>query len=166
MSTPNWAFIYGSLPTPPDFSYQESSPAQLEGWTLQLWRLFETEKENLRIVREISTLIPEGSSVCPGVAYRLKEDREAILPQLDFQGSLGYIRRYLTVQLQDGRKIEALTYIALIALEGADKLQSFRAPLSKENPFSILQRQQELSQFGTDYILQLHTALDRLGYKI
>jgi cation transport regulator ChaC len=166
MSTPNWIFIYGLLPIPPDFSYQESSVAQLEGWKLKQWKPVGKKKTHSKIIREGSTLIPDTSSSCPGVAYHLNGETTAILHQLNFQGSLGYIRRYLTIRLQDGREVEAFTYIALIALEGAVKSPSCQNLLPKKNTISILQYRQDFSRSASDYIRQLHTALDRLGYKV
>ncbi|WP_439272882.1 gamma-glutamylcyclotransferase [Pseudochrobactrum sp. HB0163] len=108
-----WVFGYGSLMWRPGFESEESLPALLRGY-----------KRSLCIYSHIYRGTPEKPGLvlgldrggfCHGQAFRVAGMyKEPVLDYLREREQVTgvYIEKYLTVELIDGRQVEALVYVA------------------------------------------------------
>ncbi|MEQ9257873.1 MAG: gamma-glutamylcyclotransferase [Roseovarius sp.] len=109
-----WVFGYGSLLWNPGFTPAEEVIARLGGYH----RSFCMRSIHHRGTEERPGLVlaldaHEGSH-CTGVALRVREDEEAdVLAYLREREliSSAYLERILPVELADGRRVEAVTYV-------------------------------------------------------
>jgi len=109
-----WVFAYGSLMWDPGFPHDEILPAELDGFS----RAFCVRCEGHRGTRERPGLVvglkPGGR--CRGLV--IKADGRHKAATLDYlwrrEMTLadGYVPRRVIVRLDDGRQIEALTFVA------------------------------------------------------
>jgi cation transport protein ChaC len=108
-----WVFGYGSLMWQPGFAFDEMRTAVLDGWHRELciyshhWRGTE-EKPGL-------VLGLDGGGSCRGVCFRVAAERassvRAYLHAREMRGAV-YREVLEKVTLDDGRIVEALTYVA------------------------------------------------------
>ncbi len=103
----------------------------------------------------VATLIQQAEASCVGRAFRLSDDvfRE-VLGQLDHREKEGFERHTLNVQLADGRRIDALTYIA------TPTNASFLGPAPVAEMAAHIARSQGPSGPNDEYLLQLACWLD------
>ncbi|MBZ4022354.1 gamma-glutamylcyclotransferase [Rhodobacter sp. TJ_12] len=113
-SAPLWIFGYGSLVWDPGFTPAEAVPARLEGWHRSFCMRsihFRGTAENPGLVLALDA---QPGAHCWGVALRVPEkEREPVLAQTRARElvSDAYLERRLPVTLQDGRKVETVTYV-------------------------------------------------------
>ena len=108
-----WAFAYGSLIWHPDFEYTERHRVRIHGYH----RAFCISSTRYRGTPELPGVVlglDRGGS-CHGVAYRLKPGLEVQIVEGLYQREMPnhvYTPKLLPVRLADGRRIEALTFVA------------------------------------------------------
>jgi len=112
---PAWIFGYGSLMWRPDFRFERSAPARLDGWHRALCIRSEHWRGTPERPGCVLGLAPGGS--CVGRAFAIAAAEEAAtLATLDGRENVrGYLyeRRLLPVTLLDtGRIVPAWTYLA------------------------------------------------------
>jgi cation transport protein ChaC len=112
--TPLWVFGYGSLIWDPGFAATERVIASLSGWhrSFCMWSIHHRgTPEAPGLVLALDAL---QDAHCKGVAFRVAPGTEARTLQ-DLRArelvSSAYIERVLPVELLDGRRIEAVTYV-------------------------------------------------------
>lgn len=114
MDTPLWVFGYGSLIWDPGFEPAERRLACLHGWhrSFCMWSVhYRGTAEAPGLVLALDAL--EGAR-CDGVAFRAAEGEEAqVLHDLRTREliSEAYHERWLPLVLDDGRAVEAVTYV-------------------------------------------------------
>ncbi len=109
-----WVFGYGSLMWHPGFPHDLVEPAILDGWH----RSFCVQSTGHRGTPEwpglVVGLLPGG--LCRGLAIRVVHQHQAsslnYLWRREMTLADGYLPRQVTALLDDGRRIEALTFIA------------------------------------------------------
>lgn len=108
-----WVFGYGSLMWKPGFAYLDCGPAVLDGFH----RSFCIYSTHWRGTPDhpglVLGLAPGGC--CPGVAFRIERDDEALVRDyLRERELIGYAYReaILPVRLDDGRAVTCYTFVA------------------------------------------------------
>ena len=109
----NWVFGYGSLMWNPGFAYTERQPAILDGYH----RAFCIYSHHYRGTAETPGLVLglDTGGMCRGAAFRVAEaDWPAVVTYLDERELIGYAYTpaRVTLDLDDGRKVAARTYVA------------------------------------------------------
>jgi len=153
-----WIFGYGSLVWRPDFPHAEAVPAWSEGQQRRFWQSSTDHRGTPARPGRVATLTPEPGARCRGVAYRIRTgSRGEVLAYLDHREKNGYLKRTLDVELDDGRRGEAITYVAdpagehyLGAAPLAEMAQQIRVSTGPSGP-------------NTEYVLRLAEALRGLG---
>ena len=109
-----WVFGYGSLLWNPGFAYREQVIATLPGWH----RSFCMRSIHHRGTEEnpglVLALDADADAHCQGLALLVEEGHEArTLEELRAREliSSAYLERMLNVDLADGRRVEAVTYV-------------------------------------------------------
>ena len=109
-----WVFGYGSLLWNPGFEVAESVPARLSGYARSfcMWSIHHRGSVNAPGL--VLALDAQDGAVCDGLALRTADGREeetlAYLRERELISS-AYLERMLRIDLQDGRGIEAVTYV-------------------------------------------------------
>jgi len=153
-----WIFGYGSLVWRPDFAHAEAVPAWSEGQQRRFWQASTDHRGTPARPGRVATLTPEPGARCRGVAYRIQSgSREEVLAYLDHREKNGYLKRTLGIELDDGRRGEAITYVAdpggehyLGAAPLAEMARQIRSSVGPSGP-------------NSEYVLRLAEALRGLG---
>lgn len=109
-----WVFGYGSLLWNPGFEYREQTVATLPGWH----RSFCMRSIHHRGTEESPGLVlaldAQKDAHCQGVALLVEEGQEAktleYLRERELISS-AYLEQMLDIDLSDGRRVEAVTYV-------------------------------------------------------
>ncbi|AUH34906.1 gamma-glutamylcyclotransferase [Paracoccus tegillarcae] len=114
MSSLCWVFGYGSLMWDPGFRVIESTTARLDGYA----RSFCLRSTRYRGTAETPGLVlgldADPDAHCTGIALRFApEERDSILSYLRERELVthAYREAILPIALEDGRRVEALTYV-------------------------------------------------------
>jgi cation transport protein ChaC len=154
-----WLFGYGSLIWRPGFSFEESSPGWISGWTRRFWQGSPDHRGCPEYPGRVVTLIPEPSAQCFGRLYRLHPHQATdILAGLDFRERGGYERFETRAVLEDGRIVSAICYVA------TSENSNF---LGEASPFEIVEVVCSASgPSGTnlEYLLRLASGLREMGH--
>lgn len=110
-----WVFAYGSLMWRPGFEPVESRTALLRGYHRSLC-IYSTRYRGTPDRPGLVLGLDRGGA-CRGIAFRIAAaETRQVLAYLDEremgQDDTVYLRRILKVQLDDGRKVAAVTYVA------------------------------------------------------
>lgn len=114
MTAPLWVFGYGSLVWNPGFPYSERVRARLPGFA----RTFCMRSIHHRGTPEhpglVLALDPHPEGACEGVAFRVETGEEggtlATLRERELVSS-AYVEETHLLHLEDGRRVEAITYV-------------------------------------------------------
>jgi cation transport regulator ChaC len=108
-----WIFGYGSLVWRPDFPHVEAVPAWISDYERRFWQASTDHRGTPARPGRVATLVEAPGTRCRGVAYRITPESVAgVLAYLDHREKNGYLSRRLSLELDDGRRIGAVTYIA------------------------------------------------------
>jgi cation transport protein ChaC len=108
-----WIFGYGSLVWRPDFPHGEAVPAWSPDQVRRFWQASTDHRGTPAQPGRVATLTREAGARCRGVAYRIRAAARAeVIAYLDHREKNGYLKRTLAVELDDGRRGEAITYVA------------------------------------------------------
>ena len=109
-----WVFGYGSLLWNPGFQVAEKRLATLEGYHRSFSMRSVTHRGSHDAMGLVLALDADSEAVCDGLALRVEPGTEdatlAYLRERELV-TAAYLERHLTVQLDDGRSVEAVTYI-------------------------------------------------------
>lgn len=153
-----WVFGYGSLMWRPDFNFAEQALGRLRGWRRSLCIysvLYRGTRERPGLVFGLD----RGGS-CRGMAFRLApSERDAALATIRAREMImgAYVEREIGVELADGRKFRALTYVANRASA------HYAGGLDRSARFDMVA--QSVGELGTnrDYLLNTRAFLARFG---
>ncbi|HKL64373.1 MAG TPA: gamma-glutamylcyclotransferase [Woeseiaceae bacterium] len=149
-----WIFGYGSLVWRPDFPHGEAVPAWSHGQARRFWQASTDHRGTPARPGRVATLAPQTGARCRGVAYRIRAaSRAEVIAYLDHREKNGYLRRTLAVELDDGRRGEAITYVADPAGE------HFLGPAPLVDMARQIRTSTGPSGPNTEYVLRLAEAL-------
>lgn len=148
-----WVFGYGSLIYKADFAYLERHPAAIEGWARRFWQGSHDHRGTPDAPGRVVTLIAAPGALCHGMAYRVARDT---LAHLDVREKNGYLRFIAKLQLDDGREVDGLVYIA------TEDNAAFLGPAPEAQIARHIARSHGPSGANRDYLLQLAAALRAL----
>lgn len=151
-----WLFGYGSLIWRPDLPFVERAPACLEGFARRFWQRSTDHRGTPAAPGRVVTLVPAEGARTRGVAYRLAAPA-ATLAAVDVREQQGYARRALPVDLADGRRVEAVVYVA------APGNPWFVGPEPLEATAAVVATARGPSGANLAYAEALVRALDALG---
>ena len=153
-----WVFGYGSLMWRPGFDYVEAHPALLRGYHRALCVrsvVYRGTPERPGLVLGL-----ERGGSCRGRAFRIADERvDHVVKYLDDREQIHgvYAPKYLTVTLDDGRRVKAYLFVAR-----RDHVQ-YAGRLSPEDCAERLLRGHGKSGSGLDYLRKTVRHLDDLG---
>ena len=108
-----WIFAYGSLIWRPGFDVAKRRVGRVLGWQRRFWQGSTDHRGVPTAPGRVVTLEPTPGAECWGLALAVQPASAArILDALDVREQGGYERHRVTVIDRDGRKIDAITYIA------------------------------------------------------
>lgn len=160
MSNDLWLFGYGSLIWRPGFVYVDRQRAHVTGLARRFWQGSTDHRGVPGAPGRVVTLVEAPHAVCCGVAFRVESTAAAeTIAMLDLREQGGYEQLSLAVQLDDGRVVRALTYVASPTNPqhlGAAPMEVIAAQIrSARGP----------SGDNIDYVMQLHRALTSLDIR-
>ncbi|RMH50173.1 MAG: gamma-glutamylcyclotransferase [Alphaproteobacteria bacterium] len=155
-----WIFAYGSLMWNPGFAHAERVIARLAGHA----RRFCLASMHYRGTPESPGLVlaldPDPGAVCTGIAYRALPGTEAAtLAYLRARELVSYAYREarLPVDLADGRRVEAVTFVS------DPGHPQFRPGLDPEEQARIIARAEGPAGTNRDYLFSTLAHLHELG---
>jgi len=160
-----WVFGYGSLMWSPGFTYEIQCKAELIGYRRAMcvfsWKSRGT-KENPGLVLG---LVPEPSSICQGVAFRVPKD--SIQDVLDYlmerenTPSECYTPEYVIVHLKGEHGVDCAKVIALCFVSKQDHIQ-YAGHLTLEQQIQIISKSSGIHGTSLDYLTKTVAALQSL----
>ena len=153
-----WVFGYGSLMWRPGFSYQERRHARLYGYRRALCVLSHVHRGTPDAPGLVLGLDRGGR--CRGIAFRIApEDAEATIAYLREreQATAVYLERQVRVQLDDGRRVRAMTFVA-------DRRHAqYAGRLPEADVMRLVRQGVGLSGANPDYVRATHEHLIEMG---
>jgi cation transport regulator ChaC len=149
-----WLFGYGSLIYKADFPYLERRPARVRGWSRRFWQGSHDHRGTPEAPGRVATLIRAPGAVCVGTAYLITP---GVFAHLDHREKNGYLRHALAIELDDGRAVEGLVYVA-----GEDNA-AYLGPAGEAEIARQIAAAAGPSGTNRDYLLHLAEALRGLG---
>ena len=104
-----WLFGYGSILYKTGFDCLERRTASLRGWARRFWQGSHDHRGTPDAPGRVVTLVPDPGARCAGLAFRIRPE---VLADLDVREKNGYLREAVALELDDGRRADAVTYIA------------------------------------------------------
>jgi cation transport protein ChaC len=153
-----WVFGYGSLMWRPGFPYGERHLATLTGYHRSLCIFSHVHRGTPDMPGLVLGLDRGGK--CRGVAFRVDEhEREATLAYLREreQVTAVYLERHVTVRLDDGRSVPAVTYVA----DRRHPQYAGRLPI--EDLLRLVNQGVGVSGANPDYVRATHQQLIEMG---
>ncbi|MEJ2603664.1 MAG: gamma-glutamylcyclotransferase [Gammaproteobacteria bacterium] len=158
MNASVWIFGYGSLVWRPDFPHVEAVPAWISGYERRFWQASTDHRGTPARPGRVATLVEAPGLRCRGIAYRITPGSAAdVLAYLDHREKNGYLSRRLSLELDDGRRIGAVTYIA------DPRGIHFAGPAPLEEIARQIRQASGPSGANVEYVVRLADALRHLG---
>ncbi|MEM7097449.1 MAG: gamma-glutamylcyclotransferase [Pseudomonadota bacterium] len=108
-----WIFGYGSLIWRPDIEYKAKSLATLSGYARRFWQGSHDHRGTPDAPGRVVTLIEDKTTQCVGMAYLVESHvLQQTYDNLDYREKNGYERFDVSLTLDSGAMVNALTYIA------------------------------------------------------
>src|SRR5690606_33002216 len=112
-TTMHWIFGYGSLIWRPDFAYRQARKAVLRGWQRRFWQASPDHRGVPAAPGRVVTLVEQREASCWGMAFEVAAaEWLSIIAMLDEREKNGYRPSQVSLDLDDGSSVTALTYIA------------------------------------------------------
>ncbi len=152
-----WVFGYGSLIWRPGFEYPERRQAVLNNFQRSFCQASHDHRGTPEQPGRVVTLEACHGAQCQGVAFRLSEPSTGVLDALDIREQDGYARTAVQLELEDGRQLTGVTWIA------RPDNPSWRGGESLGRIAQIIASSEGPSGSNRDYLFELHKALQTLG---
>lgn len=153
-----WVFGYGSLMWRPGFAYDERHRAHLHGYHRSLCIFSHVHRGTPETPGLVLGLDRGGR--CRGIAFRVpgaaRDSTLAYLRERE-QATAVYLERRVGVRLDDGRTVQAVTYVA----DRAHPQYAGRLPI--ERLLDLVRQGTGISGANPDYIRATHSQLIELG---
>ena len=160
MDAPLWVFGYGSLIWDTGFQPVETRLACLHGWHRSFCMWSVRYRGTAEVPGLVLALDAGEGAACRGLAFRAAPGAETeVLHDLRVREliSEAYHERWLPVVLDDGRTVEAVTYVINHAHE------QYTGPLSPDEQAAIIARAAGMRGPNRDYLEATVAHLDGLG---
>ena len=159
LANSTYVFAYGSLLWRPGFEYLDVHRVCVQGYERRFWQASHDHRGTDAHPGRVVTLVPVVGAVCEGLAYRLSDpDREKTLAALDEREQDGYQRVWLAASTNEGGVLgSVLTWVA-----SADN-PSWVGEEPVAHTAELIATRSGLSGSNLEYLLELHSALQRLG---
>ena len=153
-----WIFGYGSLLWRPDFDFEESAAARLDGWERRLLQGSPDHRGVPDDPGRVVTLLRSSGSAVWGRAFRISPQLATdIVAKLDRREQAGYELLHLPLTLAGGRRTEGWVYVA------GPENPSFLGSASLESMLEQIERCAGASGTNRDDVLSLDEALASMG---
>ena len=159
-SLPMWVFGYGSLMWNPEFPVAERCLATLPGYARRFCMSSIHHRGTVEDPGLVLALDPDDAHVCRGIAFRVPDaEADATLTALREREliSSAYVERHVPLDLDDGRRVDAVAYIVDTAHE------QYRASLSLEDQANIIAHAHGGRGPNSEYLWNTSSHLDELG---
>jgi glutathione-specific gamma-glutamylcyclotransferase len=153
-----WVFGYGSLMWRPGFRYVERSRAQLYGYYRSLC-IFSHVHRGTPDAPGLVLGLDRGGR-CRGIAFRIAgEDEAATIAYLRAREQITgvYLERHVRVQLEDGPRVRAVTYVA------DRRHPQYAGRLPEADVMRLVRQGVGLSGANPDYVRATHEHLIEIG---
>lgn len=153
-----WVFGYGSLMWRPGFDHVERHRASLHGYHRSLC-IFSHVHRGTPDAPGLVLGLDRGGR-CRGLAFRVEADkREATIAYLREreQATSVYLERHVRVRLDDGRDVEAVTYVA------DRRHPQYAGRLPADELLRLVHQGVGVSGANPDYVRSTHAQLIELG---
>jgi len=153
-----WVFGYGSLMWRPGFRYAERSRAHLYGYHRSLCVFSHVHRGTPEAPGLVLGLDRGGR--CRGVAFRIAaEDEAATIDYLRQREQITgvYLERRVHVQLEDGRRVRALTFVV------DRRHPQYAGRLPEADVMRLVRQGVGLSGANPDYVRATHEHLIEIG---
>lgn len=108
-----WLFGYGSILWRPDVPYTAALIARLSGFQRRFWQASTDHRGTLERPGAVATLRRVASAQTLGIAYCIEQAQFVqAMTQLDQREQNGYSQQAISLTLDTGQVIQAITYIA------------------------------------------------------
>lgn len=108
-----WLFGYGSILWRPDVPYTAATIARLSGFQRRFWQASTDHRGTLERPGAVATLRRVASAQTLGIAYCIEQTQFVqAMTQLDQREQNGYSQQAISLTLDTGQVIQAITYIA------------------------------------------------------
>lgn len=152
-----WLFGYGSLIWRPDFAFAERRRAAVRGWRRRFWQASPDHRGVPDAPGRVVTLVEEAHARCYGVAFLVEAaHRETVMSTLDHREKNGYERVSLTLEFDDGQRVQGVTYVA------GPGNPSFVGPAPLDEMAAQIALAAGPSGPNLEYLLRLADSLDAL----
>ena len=153
-----WVFGYGSLMWRPDFAFVERHRAQLHGYHRSLC-IFSHVHRGTPDAPGLVLGLDRGGR-CRGIAFRVAAAQAPVT--IDYlrareQINRVYLERHVRVQLDDGRRVRALTYVA------DRRHPQYAGRLPEADVMRLVRQGVGLSGANPEYVRNTHEHLIQLG---
>ena len=155
-----WVFGYGSLLWNPGFEPAEQVRAVLHDYHRSFCMLSIHHRGTEEDPGLVLALDPDDAHVCRGIAFRVPDaEADATLTALREREliSSAYVERHVPLDLDDGRRVDAVAYIVDTAHE------QYRASLSLEDQANIIAHAHGGRGPNSEYLWNTSSHLDELG---
>jgi cation transport regulator ChaC len=153
-----WIFAYGSLIFRPSFSFAERRRAFVRDWARRFWQGSPDHRGVPEAPGRVATLVPLAGEVVGGCAYRVDENADRILAELDVREQAGFERVHLPMREHANAApfAEGITWIAHAGNA------HFLGPLSEPEIAAYVRARRGPSGENADYVLRLAAAIREL----
>lgn len=152
-----WIFGYGSLIFRPGFPHLARERATLRGYARRFYQGSPDHRGTEDAPGRVVTLVEDARAQTVGVVFQIDDaQQEEVLARLDVREQGGYVRRDLTLVLDDGRELDALVFYA-----GPDNAH-YLGPASVDEMAAHIAGSVGPSGANVEYLLKLKDALDAL----
>lgn len=155
-----WVFAYGSLMWKPGFDHVERRRARLPGYRRRFCLDSITYRGTADFPGLVLALDEEPDGGCEGVAYRvdaaLREEVHAYLRARELV-TYSYLERFLPVETDDGRGVEALAYV----MDRAHR--QYRGGLTPEEQAAVIARAVGPAGSNAEYLDNTVAHLSEMG---
>lgn len=153
-----WVFGYGSLMWRPGFPFKSREKAILSGWRRRLCiysHVYRGTKEQPGLVLGLD----EGGE-CAGVAFRVEAAAQGptirYLRERELVTDV-YIEKIIPVELEGGKTVEALTYVA-------DRSHAqYAEPMNADQLLALVKHSSGISGANSEYVINTYEHLIEIG---
>ena len=152
-----WIFGYGSLIWRPGFVFDEKRLARVAGYERRFCQASHDHRGTSECPGRVVTLIPVAGSFCEGMAFKLTDDIERVLQELEIREQDGYSRVVMPLTFGDEETATCLTWVA------SDENPSWRGGEDPDVVAKIIASASGPSGSNQDYLFELERMLKQLS---